>query len=226
MQFSLILMAAGLTTALPTIPGLPTYINSVTNVANAMMAGTCDVSTMSQPAAATTQLPSPVTKLALVAIGKGTQNYTCPEPANPTAVPTAIGAMATLYNASCLADHSSSEEMGFMVGGVRNLPAGSPLLAALPVVGHHYFSDMTTPTFDLSEYGVVHMKKNASTPAPTSDKNAVPWLYLKAVTGQDSKVAEVYRLETRDGAAPATCGTQTGAFTVEYSAEYWFYTSS
>ncbi len=56
------------------------------------------------PPAVPVGLPPPTAGLALkhVAIGRGVQNYTC-DLANATAVPVSIGAVATLFNASCVA---------------------------------------------------------------------------------------------------------------------------
>ncbi|CAI4213000.1 unnamed protein product [Parascedosporium putredinis] len=53
---------------------------------------------------ATLPAPSSPSGLSLqhVAIGRGTQNYTC-DPADPSAAPKAAGAVAILYDATCLA---------------------------------------------------------------------------------------------------------------------------
>jgi len=51
---------------------------------------------------------------------------------------------------------------------------------------------------------------------------SVPWIKLVGLAGA---YKEVYRVETAGGMAPANCsGVAQGAvFTVEYSAQYWFY---
>lgn len=226
MKFASVLVAAGLaamTSAAPTFAGLPVFANKLSSLANAVSAG-CDVSAMQQPKPATTPLPSPAGKLVMIALGKGTQNYTCPTPNNPTATPTAVGALATLYNYSCVAANANEQERNYIDTAAEKMEAKNPLLAMLPVVGKHYFSDATTPTFDLTAYGVTHFKKNASSPAPTTQTNAVPWLYLKQAANENTDMLEVYRLDTNNGAAPAACGDNTGAFQVDYTAEYWFYT--
>lgn len=51
---------------------------------------------------------------------------------------------------------------------------------------------------------------------------SVPWIKLDGLEGA---YKEVYRVQTAGGMAPANCsGAVAGTvFTVEYSAQYWFY---
>lgn len=102
--------------------------------------------------------------------------------------------------------------------------------------GHHYFSDSTTPTFDLvtsnGDFGVTYSKKKSASvaPAPVGKSSIigygnVPWLQLQAVvlSGSEGVVQEVYRLNTAGGTPPPTCAGQQAQFVVQYAAEYWFY---
>lgn len=171
-----------------------------------------------------------------VAIGHGTQNYTCPSPSNATAVPIAIGAIATVYNASCIAARYPSL-LSLLPSLVKDLPLSTsdtkPLSQQdqLYVSGHHYFLDSTLPTFDLRSLaygdglGVVSAVKNASVAAPASaELGSVPWLKLQVVSQEDgSSIQEVYRLNTAGGAAPASCDGLEGMLEVSYAAEYWFF---
>lgn len=181
--------------------------------------------------------PSGNLHLAHVAVGRGTQNYTC-DTTNSSAIPKAIGAKATLFNVTCLT--TSPQNL------VASIP-GLALKAAIPSTsitvqtalaqltsGHHYFTNMTTPFFDLEtdvphNYGTVSAAKLAAVPAPkdapvgADGAAAVPWLKLAGWAGN---YKEVYRIYTAGGSAPANCSGQTAAFEVEYSAVYYFYAAN
>ncbi|MCJ1360245.1 MAG: hypothetical protein MMC33_010248 [Icmadophila ericetorum] len=178
---------------------------------------------------AATPLSGPAAGLYLyhVAIGRGTQNYTC---ANETAVPTSIGAKATLYNASCIAA-SYPTVLSSLPSAALQVPSGD-IPDSLLVSGHHYFSNATTPTFDLGSFGFSHFKK-VGTENATAGSNpgvagqaygAVAWLKLEHETqGAVGDLMEVYRLNTAGGSPPPTCAGMPAAFEIQYSAEYWFW---
>ena len=123
---------------------------------------------------------------------------------------------------------------------------GDTLFAATPdakMSGHHFFTDITTPTFNLNvddekSLGIVFSKKNGTVTAPSDaglgldGSKAVPWLYLKASaspdgddpSGNSGGVKEIYRVNTAGGSAPLTCADHLGqSFSQQYSAEYWFF---
>ena len=173
-----------------------------------------------------------------VAIGRGTQNYTC---TSDTAMPVAAGALATLFNASCIAA-DYPEILATLPNATLQveLPAqGASLFPSNSLTsGHHYFSDATTPTFNLDtqikDYGITFSKKNSSTPAPVGAAagpvgvspvyGAVPWLKLTAKEmGTVGTVKEVYRVNTAGGNPPPTCSGKGSQFEVQYAAEYWFF---
>lgn len=167
----------------------------------------------------TTALPPPSAGLSLkhVAIGRGTQNYSC-DAGNSSAVPLALGAVATLYNASCIA--SSYPDVLATLPNVTlqwNLNTANQQTlypAELAISGHHYFSTLSTPTFNLNttvmELGFAYCSKNASTSAPKDASKgqgnvgdgAVAWLKLVAKSGATGNLQEVYRLNTAGGNAP------------------------
>ena len=184
----------------------------------------------------------PVTEgLALyhIAVGRGTQNYTC-DLSNATAIPAAAGAVATLVNATCLTANSpllawSLAGWAFQDKAVK-VPTTFPVNDFLKISGHHYFTDLTTAYFNLdtvgqgndtwdSNYSQGAFKKVNSTDAPTDAvKDSVPWLKLTSKSNDtDCAFQEVYRINTVGGAAPKTCTGQEAAFQIEYAAEYWFY---
>ncbi|KAI2643310.1 hypothetical protein GGS21DRAFT_8928 [Xylaria nigripes] len=202
----------------------------------------CDLSKAKMPTGPTIPLPAPASdlRLAHVAIGRGTQNYTC-DAGNKTAAPTAVGAVATLFNASCIA--SAYPE-------ILNILPSVALHFALPysastnemlgptnmlVSGKHYFTDPTTPFFNVDmgpePVGETSCTKLNSTDAPSSAHRglqgdlAVPWLYLGAKSDATGGLRDVYRVNTVGGSAPATCEGMPASFEMQYAAEYWFFSS-
>ncbi|CAP73863.1 uncharacterized protein PODANS_2_12180 [Podospora anserina S mat+] len=229
----------------PNIQAISDYFNILaTKVQENRAAGSapiCDLSKLSLPIEAEPLgQPTPGLYLKHVAIGRGTQNYTC-DLSNSTAVPQAFGALATLYNASCVTsafpDVSAMLTRASLHFDVADNDALQRLAPAdLPVSGIHYFTDGTTPFFGLDtpqwHLGEGTFGKNASTAAPlTAAKGkkgeaAVPWLRLAAKGTNTGGLQEVYRLETVGGSAPATCKGMPASFEIQYSTQYWFYASS
>lgn len=166
----------------------------------------CDLSNVSQPTNALTP-PSADLRLVLVAHGEGTQNYTC---ATPASTPSAIGAVAELYNASC---------------DVANPTEAQNNIVQAAAIGNHFFADLTTPDFDIPGLGNTKSKKveEVAAPNPSAD---IKWLRLQAqADGSTSQVKFIYRLNTAGGLAPANCeGRAAGeVVTVRYQAQYWIY---
>jgi Protein of unknown function (DUF3455) len=155
--------------------------------------------------------PSPGLSLKFVALGRGTQNYTCSN-ANSTDTPTAIGAVATLYDASCLATLNIN-----LLNGIPpillEIPSGetADIITALDqiaspggvsfVLAQHYFVTDTTPFFDFRPFGNpdwIEAKKLQSVAAPPgSVPGSVPWLQLGYVAGyginvSDSRITKLF----------------------------------
>jgi hypothetical protein len=207
-----------------------------------MMSATpvCDLSRAVLPTVPS-GLPAPGAGLTLkhVAIGRGVQNYTC-DTKNATAAPQAFGAVATLFNASCIA--STYPDLLNLLPKVAmqfNLSdSESPRMGAanLAISGHHFFTNTTTPFFNLDtdemKLGEVPCVKNSSVNAPTDapkgqqNEDAVAWLKLFARDGATGDLQEVYRVETAGGSPPKTCTGMPATFSVQYSAQYWFYQGS
>ncbi|KAF2024354.1 hypothetical protein EK21DRAFT_104718 [Setomelanomma holmii] len=188
-----------------------TAINSTTP-GTAPATPSCDLSGLSQPAS-TLQPPASDTQLVLIALGQGTQNYTCG--ANLTAAPSAIGAVAQLFDASCAL--SSDPTASTTALGTIEESAKS--------IGAHFFLDTTTPDFDIVGLGNTQAKKVEDCNAPSSTAD-VKWLRLEAqAQGSTSSVKQIYRLNTVGGLAPSSCeGKAAGDIvTVKYEAQYWIY---
>lgn len=212
-----------------------------------MVAPVCDLSQAVLP-----QPPSPLDAvtsglvLKHVAIGRGTQNYTC-DVTNATAEPVAAGAVATLFNASCVASSypdllhqlpklalhfnlSSTEQLQLGSGSDWEQKLGPTNLG---ISGHHFFTNATTPFFTLdtsrAALGTIPCNKTGTTDAPGTaptgqqGEGAVAWLKLQARSGATGNLQEVYRVETAGGSAPKSCSSLPAAFEIQYAAEYWFY---
>jgi hypothetical protein len=173
-------------------------------------------------------------KLKHVAIGRGIQNYTCSQ-TNATAPPVSIGAIATLFNASCVA--STYPDLLTVLPNVAlqfNLTSNDqPTLSPsyLAISGHHFFSNATTPAFDLntpaSSLGFAPCMKNNTVPAPSGapagqggqGHGSVAWLKLVTRDGATGNLEEVYRVNTAGGNPPATCAGMPAIFEVQYASE-------
>ncbi|KAJ4263161.1 hypothetical protein NW762_006783 [Fusarium torreyae] len=224
--------------AIDTLGSLSGYFNLVADKVKAAkvpdVAPVCDLSQAKMPLDG--QLPSPALGLTLahVAVGRGTQNYTC-DTSDPSSVPVATGAVATLFNASCVAALYPD-----LLERIPGMAVHFPLTdadklgpASLTVSGHHYFTAEGVPFFDLrtesKDIGEAPCAKNSSAPAPSLSakgqlgEGAVPWLRLTTIKGATHKMKEVYRTTTAGGSPPATCEGMDAEFEVQYSTVYWFW---
>ncbi|KAF1833101.1 hypothetical protein BDW02DRAFT_398648 [Decorospora gaudefroyi] len=193
----------------------------------------CDLSNVKLPVAPTPlSAPAVGTKLRHIAIGRGTQNYTCATDSASEA-PKAVGAVASLFNATCDAARLNVATLGQVTTLALNYAIPTSGEAEKRLSGHHEFTAAGVPLFvlqtDAVNYGRVEVALNEKTPAPptatlgTNGLGSVPWLKLNATADGDWQYNQVYRVATAGGQAPKTCEGIQGAFTVEYSAQYWFY---
>ncbi|KAI5195870.1 hypothetical protein E4T39_08026 [Aureobasidium subglaciale] len=163
-------------------------------------------------------LPAPDTlSLKYITLGVGTQNYSC---SAAGAVPTAIGAVADLYDASLLMSPSKAS----LIPSFAAVAYSTKTWFDLPTLGHHWFSAAGVPTFDTESRGFLSAKKVAGVAAPKGCiGSSIDWLYLQDDgRGVSKNVQAVYRVETAGGNPPATC-SKAGVVKVPYAAEYWFY---
>ncbi|KAL4895777.1 hypothetical protein BDV59DRAFT_173121 [Aspergillus ambiguus] len=197
---------------------------------------TCDPSKIALPAFAS-GLPSPSDQKPLyVAVGRGTQNYTCAD-STSNATPEAVGAVARLYNATCIA--ANFPDLVDLLPSIAykiQLPTNDedPLPPAnIDLLGHHFFAG-ATPVFNLDttpsrQYGVAMTKKVSQIDAPSKaikgGNGAVAWLYLSAINGTIGRYKSVYRVDTAAGSPPETCENMPSQFTVQYAANYYFFGS-
>lgn len=193
--------------------------------------GLCDLSNVKLPVA-----PTPLAAvgdgytLRHIAIGRGTQNYTCAS-STSSDIPVAAGAVAALFNATCDAARLNVQVLADVTRLSLNYAIPTTPAAEKRLSGHHEFTEKKIPLFKLQtpavNYGYVQATLDAVKSAAPKDASkgsnglgSVPWIKLNAVEG-DYK--EVYRIHTAGGVAPKTCEGLASGFTVEYSAQYWFY---
>ncbi|RDA94703.1 hypothetical protein CP533_6711 [Ophiocordyceps camponoti-saundersi (nom. inval.)] len=193
----------------------------------------CDLSKAQMPSGLY-GLPAPEAGLTVrhVAVGRGTQNYTCS--GSSSSAPVAAGAVATLFDASCVAvlfpnllQRIPAMAVLLDVGGDEEGQAGGSS-SVLEESGKHFFTDRSTAFFDLDtstrDLGKAPCSKANSAEAPAtagrgrSGEKAVAWLQLRAKGGATDGIKEVYRLATAGGSAPATCEGMPASFEVPYSA--------
>ncbi|KAK2749242.1 hypothetical protein FQN57_006858 [Myotisia sp. PD_48] len=170
------------------------------------------------------ELPYPGSGLRLkyITYGVGTQNYTC---AGPSATPSSIGAVAALYDASCLV-HLKPRYLDYINRISLQLPEKTlawifRTVLRLNTLGNHHFSG-GVPFFDLRALGGsdnVLVSLASKVPAPSNVH--VDWLKLDRKEGSGIEV--VFRVQTNHGKAPATCRGMKPTFEVRYTAEYWLY---
>ncbi|KAI4724217.1 hypothetical protein E4T49_08042 [Aureobasidium sp. EXF-10728] len=163
-------------------------------------------------------LPAPgALSLKYITLGAGTQNYSC---SAAGAVPTAIGAVADLYDASLLKSPARSS----LIPSFAAVAYSTHTWFDLPTLGHHWFSAAGVPTFNLEGCAFLSAKKVATVPAPSASiDGSVDWLFLQDDgRGVSKNLKAVYRVETAGGSPPTTCSSA-GVVKVPYAAEYWFY---
>jgi len=150
----------------------------------------------------------------------------------------AVGAVATLFNVSCIAADSPSL-LARLASIALDLPVPTPIDERVPAYqdmsGHHYFTDATTAFFNLDtslhQYGFGAFKKANTSAAPADavlgqggkGNGSVAWLKLDAKSRDGQVFQEVYRLKTAGGQPPKACTGMPAAFEVQYAAEYWLY---
>ncbi|KAJ5613266.1 malate dehydrogenase [Penicillium lagena] len=235
--------SSGTATSLPTALNLANTFSQLTSELDQIALGSCSIANAILPVNSTgVQLPVPAAGLGLkyIALGRGTQNYSCSS-SNSSTIPVATGAAATLFDASCFASQSMTL-LHELPAVIEQVPLGSLAFMATIlgqvtnttdlIIGEHYFNAAGNPFFDLKLTGNdiwMNASKNASvtapirvaTPADANGSDDVAWLRLVSTAGNIIK--EVYRVQTFNGNPPATCAGQQGTVLVDYAAEYWFY---
>ncbi|KAF5367514.1 hypothetical protein D9758_003768 [Tetrapyrgos nigripes] len=195
----------------------------------------CDVSSAVVDVPANSALTPPTHQVSFLALGVGTQNYTCTSAGSYTTA----GAVAEVFDVSCLyGTETLSELPSAALQCWEQLPASadaSTAIQCLPsaassILGQHYFVtnpvtgsgispkwDFTSAAFAGNSDAFVIAARAAGITAPTGSSD-VDWLFLTNVKG--SLANEIYRTDTRGGQPPASCTPGSAPITVKYTALY------
>ncbi|KAF8328150.1 uncharacterized protein EI90DRAFT_3065741 [Cantharellus anzutake] len=141
-----------------------------------------------------------------VMLGAGVQNYTC-----TNGKYTSMGAVATLFDISCIIRDQNSRSLSSFAKGLVSGPVLESSWVQGFAAGHHYFVNINgalLPRFDLSKSKTVRndeyiiARKLANIPSPDGASN-VDWLQLGG-TGTGSYANFVYRVKTAGGQPPSS----------------------
>ncbi|KAJ7458195.1 hypothetical protein FB451DRAFT_1046898 [Mycena latifolia] len=193
----------------------------------------CDTSTavMDLPAGQT-QLVSPTTPPLFILLGVGIQNYTCSGTTFAS-----IGAVASLFDISCILDHPSDfstiQQRAFDRWAVEgpDVPASS-IGADIKTPTSHFFVtspsgtglspewDFTSVTGNPNDF--VIGAKVGDIPDPTGDPAFnIDWLALNAVEGQ--LASQIFRIDTVGGQPPVSCVAGDPDIQVKYTSKYYLF---
>lgn len=142
------------------------------------------------------ELPNPNSNLTLkyVTFGIGTQNYTCAGK-DASAKPTAVGALATLYDATCFIN--LPESLDVLSEVVLRHPTKSVVQTVskslgMNALGHHYFVEKV-PFFDLRGQGHSDQAMvSVVNKVPAPDSKNVEWLKLDQKSGSGIQVCSPF----------------------------------
>lgn len=201
-------------TAFPDSLRLAMTFSQIANELDNISLGNCSLAGADLPLNTTKlELPRPSSNLTLkyIALGRGTQNYTCPSisaTSRNASTPTETGAAAMLFDASCLASASMTllHELPAIIGRapLASLAFLVEMLGATTgtsnlILGEHYFNANGDPFFDLRMSGSAAWmiaRKNASVPAPAREYSSdteskdVAWLQLETKKGNGIEVSK------------------------------------
>ncbi|KAE9408049.1 hypothetical protein BT96DRAFT_933059 [Gymnopus androsaceus JB14] len=199
----------------------------------------CDVSS-AEMVLTGSALPTASFAPTFIGLGVGTQNYTC----GSTGTYTNVGALAELFDASCLYGSPSFIGLSTTAFAAWNASATSDVFDSEAVIstarvvpspftlGQHYFItnpvagtglspkwDFTSNAFAGNSAAFVVGSKIDDDAAPTNSAVNIDWLYLTNLTG--TLANEIYRIDTQGGQPPASCTPGSPEIFVKYTAMYW-----
>ncbi|KAL5537059.1 hypothetical protein ACEPAF_882 [Sanghuangporus sanghuang] len=170
-----------------------------------------------------------------ITLGVGVQNYTCTDAGTYTSA----GAVATLFDISCIYDTSQYSTITKVAYDIWNAIPNNEISnvvetfvkKAFPVFADHYFITSPSgtgisPVFDAratSHKGdpnaFILAARTGDLAAPTGNQD-IDWLQLSNVQGDLAKT--VLRIDTQRGQPPSSCTPGSELISVKYTAAYWF----
>jgi len=175
-----------------------------------------------------TQLVAPTTALKFIGAGVGVQNYTC-----SAGVFASVGAVATLYDASCAASSTlvldalpevlfkaSQSKQALKILNASPFKLGDHFFITNPITGTGVSPEFNFASSQKTANPFVVAKKTGDIPSNCDPKDDVDWLMLSNVQG--SLATTVFRVQTKGG-QPATSCTAGQTASVPYAALYYFY---
>ncbi|KII95430.1 hypothetical protein PLICRDRAFT_34283 [Plicaturopsis crispa FD-325 SS-3] len=224
---------------LPVLCALPAFVAAAPPV---RATSGCDI-TQAKPdlPAGQTALVAPSGGPSFIALAIGVQNYTC----SNTSTYTNIGAVATLFDASCLYGTPAFDDAQTTAYNAwkQAPPSASPadveaqLKTTPAVLGYHYYVtnpttgtgvspkwDFTSAKFAGNANAFVVGAKAGDIASPAGNASNVDWLSVNPVQG--SLASKIFRIDTVNGQPPSSCTQGSPVLSVKYTAKYWLYGGS
>ncbi|OAX36774.1 hypothetical protein K503DRAFT_772207 [Rhizopogon vinicolor AM-OR11-026] len=187
-----------------------------------------------------TQLVAPTYAPSYIALGVGTQNYTCNTSSSAYIL---YGAVAELFDTSCLYGTPAFDSAPTVVydawSAAYDLVTPQELITTLgllpnpTVLGQHYYvpnpvGTGLSPKWDFTSSGATAGNPNAYVigvkvgDLPSSNSSNIDNLMINGIEGE--LATEIFRVESNGGQPPSQCSDAN--ITVKYTAQYWFFNSS
>ncbi|KAJ7635062.1 hypothetical protein FB45DRAFT_790570 [Roridomyces roridus] len=207
----------------------------------------CDVSRVKIKLPANqTQLVAPAEGPSFIGLAIGVQNYTCTA---ATSTWTNVGAVAELFDVSCLAASGLSDFSDLTQSVFQSWQAVPPTVTILEIIdtlapfhlqgflGQHFFVPSPSGTGLSPEWNFASASlaghpnafvigaKVGDIPSPNGPP-AIDWLMLNNATATGVLARQIFRINTVNGDAPASCTPGEADISVKYSSTYWFYGSA
>jgi Protein of unknown function (DUF3455) len=164
--------------------------------------------------------PASNKSLEVVAIARGSFNYSC-EDAAPANAPIVLEQFTQLYNVSTFLTLFDQEYLQELVQQLYDYDYGegkNNTLDCIGTIGTLNGSAVVT-LYEIDTFDAYVLE---TIPSPDDPDNNGLWAHSRSKSDFDW---EMYRVEMVGGKVPAICAGQPDSFDIEYAAQYWFYHS-